>query len=154
MNKLKVLMTASASILLAGCTSDTTASHNVGYPEPPSWDFPYVTEAAYEISPRSLEGRPFNNDGLAYTHEELEALPVKSMAPEQLQNYADVVTHAFPDATYQSVPENCEDIPAESLNETSLANVAYISMQAVEKATRDSAKNCLVTLQKMYKKSR
>ncbi|GLQ71690.1 hypothetical protein [Vibrio penaeicida] len=151
-NKFKVLMAASASILLAGCTSDTTTSHNAGYPEPPSWDFPYVTEAAYEISPHNLEGRPFNSDGLAYTHEELEALPVKNMTSEQLQNYADVVTHAFPDATYQSVPESCEDISAESLNETSLANVAYISIQAVEKATRDSARSCLATLQKMYRK--
>lgn len=70
-------------------------------PEPSSWLFPDVIESARTISPRNVEGRIFNQFGLAYSLEELEALPVATMTPQELQKYADIVTHAYPDAVFR-----------------------------------------------------
>ena len=40
--------------------------------EPESWSFPAVIEHARKISPNNVEGKPFNEFGLAYSIDELE----------------------------------------------------------------------------------
>lgn len=125
-------------------------------PEPSSWLFPDVIESARAISPRNVEGRIFNQFGLAYSLEELEALPVATMTPQELQKYADVVTHAYPDAVFRqrlfaSPISSCKEIPIDKMNTTSIANAAYISLHAIVPATRERAANCLRELQELWR---
>ena len=70
-------------------------------PEPESWKFPDVVEYARKITPRNVEGKLFNTFGLVYSNDELKNLSLETMSPEELQKYADVVTHAYPDAVYR-----------------------------------------------------
>lgn len=128
----------------------------VGLPAPRSWQFPSVIEAARTISPRNLEGRAFDENGLAHPMEQLESLPVANMPPSELQKYADIVTHAFPDAAFLRTVslEGCRDIPAEELNTTALANAAYISLQARIPSNRAEAASCLKELQDVWRRRR
>jgi tetratricopeptide (TPR) repeat protein len=120
-------------------------------PEPSSWLFPDVIESARLISPRNVEGRIFNQFGLAYSLEELEALPVATMTPQELQKYADIVTHAYPDAVFRPIADSCKELPVEQMNTTAVANLAYVSLHAIVPATREKAANCLRELQGRWK---
>lgn len=102
----------------------------IAIPVPRSWQFPAVIEAARSFSPRNLEGRVFGQTGLAYSLEQLDSLPVANLSASELQKYADIVTHAFPDAAFlrQVSVQECSDISAEDLNTTALANMAYVSL--------------------------
>jgi tetratricopeptide (TPR) repeat protein len=126
----------------------------VGLPAPRSWQFPAVIESARTLSPRNLEGRVFNQSGLAYPMEQLDSLPVASMTPFELQKYADIVAHAFPDAAFlrQVSLEGCADVSANELNTTALANVAYISLQAKIPTNRAEAASCLKQLQDVWRR--
>jgi tetratricopeptide (TPR) repeat protein len=126
----------------------------VGLRAPISWQFPAVIETALNLSPRNLEGRAFNQSGLAYPLEQLDSLPVASMTPFELQKYADIVAHAFPDAAFlrQVSLKGCHDVSADELNTTALANVAYISLQAKIPANRTEAASCLKQLQDVWRR--
>lgn len=114
--------------------------------EPKSWSFPDVIESARKISPNNLEGKVFNQFGLAYSKEKLSKLDVSRMRPEQLQNYADIVTHAYPDAIGKTFP-NCSNLPVKRLNETTIAGIAFISINAKTENVRQYAKACLLIIQ-------
>lgn len=126
----------------------------VNLPSPRSWQFPEVIEYARAISPRNLEGRAFNESGLAYPVEQLESLPVASMSPYELQKYADIVTHAFPDAAFvRALPlQSCREFSGDTLNTTALANVAYVSLQARIPSNREEASRCLKELQDVWRR--
>ena len=121
-------------------------------PYPPSWDFPEVSIAAHEITPENMAGIAFKEDGLAYSVETLATLSVLTMSARELQKYADVVTHAFPDAVAMRGEslEDCRDFPAEALNETSFGNIAYISLNAIKEENRSWAAQCLYDLQATF----
>ena len=70
------------------------------------------------------------------------------MSAEELQKYADIVTHAFPDAVARDLPDSCNDITVEKLNETAVAGLAYISKNALNVDTRNRANDCLKYVQK------
>ena len=116
-------------------------------PMPESWAFPQVIESARSISPNNVEGKPFNQSGLVYTADELGKLPLSSMTDEELQKYADIVTHAYPDAVARGFPPSCDDLPVEKLNETAVAGLAYVSIHALNQNTRSNAAACLVVIQ-------
>lgn len=126
----------------------------VGLPAPRSWQFPAVIESARKLSPRNLEGRAFDQSGLAYPLELLDSLPVASLTASELQKYADIVTHAFPDAAFlrQFSVKGCGDFSADELNTTAFANVAYISLQAKIPANRAEAASCLKQLQDVWRR--
>jgi len=117
-------------------------------PMPESWKFPQVIESARAISPNNEEGKSFNRFGLVYTLDELAKLTLSSMSAEELQKYADIVTHAYPDAVARGFPPSCNDLPIEKLDETAVAGLAYISINALNEDTRNKASVCLVVIQK------
>ena len=129
------------------------AMAGVSLPAPRSWQFPEVIEAARAFSPRNLEGRPFDQRGLAYPLEQLDSLPVSSLTTAELQKYADIVTHAFPDAAFLRAisSQRCSDTSADELNPTALANVAYVSLQAKIPSNRAEAASCLKQLQDIWR---
>lgn len=137
------------SILFMLFCSNVQAEETVASPE--SWSFPQVIESARKISPTNVEGRPFNQFGLVYSPEELSKLDFSKMKAEKMQNYADIVTHAYPDAIAKQLPNSCEAIPIGQLNETSIAGIAYISIHASKAETRNKAKMCLSTIQRKLK---
>ncbi len=121
-------------------------------PEPATWAFPDVIEGARKIAPRNVEGRIFNKLGLAYSSNELKKLPIATMSSEDLQKYADIVTHAYPDAVFRQFPVSCKDIPIDQINETSIANIAYVALNAIDMSTRKRAETCLKEIQKRLTK--
>jgi len=154
------------AVLLAGCTgkgAQPSAGQNpqgdaanpgspLVIPEPPSWSFPEIVESARSISPHSVEGRPFNQNGLSYPVNEIMELPVASMSAEDLLKYADVVTHAYPDAVFRELGISCDDVPLGSLNGGSLANLAYVAKYAIDRDAREQASTCLAVLQERMRK--
>jgi hypothetical protein len=116
-----------------------TSPSQARIPEPISWAFPAVVESARAISPTNVEGRTFDEHGLAYSIAELEALPVATMNAHELQKYADIVTHAYPDAAFRRGAGSGKDLPLERLNNTGVANAAYVSLHAVDADTRQRA---------------
>jgi len=136
-------------ILLMLVCSNTQAEESIISPE--SWSFPQVIEFARKITPNNVEGRPFNQFGLVYSSEELSKLDFSKMNAEKLQNYADIVTHAYPDAVAKQLPSSCDSVPVEKLNETAIAGIAYISIHASKVETRNWAKSCLSTIQSKLK---
>lgn len=142
---------ASTSALPVSTTQSTAPSSRGAIPEPPSWSFPDIVESARAISPRNVEGRTFNQFGLAYPSEDLEAVPVATMSAHELQKYADIVTHAYPDAVFRQAPASCKEISVEGLNTTAVAAIAYVSLHAIEPATRGRATICLGEVQSKLK---
>ena len=116
--------------------------------EPASWSFPEVIQHARKIAPQNIEGKPFNNFGLVYTEKEASTLSLSTLPASELQKYADIVTHAYPDAVAKQLPNSCEVLPVEQLNETSLGGIAYVSINAKSEAARAKAKACFSVLQK------
>jgi len=116
-------------------------------PEPPTWSFPDVIEAARAIAPQNVDGRTFDQHGLAYSPETLDALPVATMSALELQKYADVVTHAYPDAVFRQVPASCQGPALDQANATAIAGIAYVSLHAIDPATRKRATTCLDEVQ-------
>jgi len=116
-------------------------------PEPATWEFPAVIESARTIAPRNVDGRTFDRFGLAYPIDTLDDLPVGTMTAEELQKYADIVTHAYPDAVFHRSPVPCSEFPVENMNTVSFANMAYVSLHAVDVTTRERARVCLEHLQ-------
>ncbi|WP_345552462.1 hypothetical protein [Microbulbifer aestuariivivens] len=142
--------------LLEGCADQQFVTNYMSsaeseIPEPESWSFPDIVESARKISPNNLEGRPFNKFGLAYPMGVLSNLDVSSMRAKELQNYADVVTHAYPDAVSRQLPRSCDEVPINQLNETSVAGIAFVSLNAINEETRKWAKECLIIIQKKWK---
>jgi hypothetical protein len=125
----------------------TLAISEVEILQPESWSFPEVVESARKICPKNLEGITFNEFGLAYTSEQVSKLDFSRMRPEKLQNYADIVTHAYPDAVGAQLSCNCSSIPIESLNETAIAGIAHVSINAKNEKVRTCAKACLIIIQ-------
>ena len=117
-------------------------------PMPTSWAFPQVVESAREISPNNVEGKPFNKFGLVYTPDELSKLTLSSMTAEELQKYADIVNHAYPDAVARGIPSSCDGLPINKMNETAVSGLAYVSLHALNERTREKASKCLVVVQK------
>ena len=120
-------------------------------PEPDSWSFPEVIESARAISPENIEGRPFDQFGMAYSSGVLKELPIASMTAQELQKYADIVTHAYPDAVFKSVPASSKEISLDKMNETTFANIAYISLHAINPDTRFKAAEFLREFQERWK---
>ncbi|GAA5219048.1 hypothetical protein ACFSJ3_16975 [Corallincola platygyrae] len=120
--------------------------------EPESWSFPDVIEHARKISPNNIEGKPFNQFGLAYSSEEVSSLTLSTLPAKELQKYADIVTHAYPDAVAKQLPTKCDNLPVEKLNETAVAGVAYVSINAADSNTRKRAAECLVIIQSNFAK--
>jgi hypothetical protein len=144
-------------LIHSGCASSTSASRAptsavatssapVEVPEPPSWMFPEVVTAARARCPKNIEGLRFDEHGLAYTTREIDELPVLSMTPEQLQRYADVVTYAYPDASFRRGTPDCDAVPLEYVQSSALANLAFMSLNAVLPETREQASRCLQRL--------
>ena len=57
------------------------------------------------------------------------------------------MTHAYPDAIASQLPSSCDTLALEDLNETAVAGVAYIALNATQAANRASAIECLSVLQ-------
>jgi hypothetical protein len=78
---------------------------------------------------------------------------VASLTASELQKYADIVTHAYPDAAFLRTVsvKGCSVISADELNPTALANVAYISLQAKIPTNRAEAASCLKQLQDVWR---
>jgi len=60
------------------CTLERLLGHQaamagVSLPAPRSWQFPEVIKAARPLSPRNIEGRPFDQRGLAYPYGKLDS---------------------------------------------------------------------------------
>jgi hypothetical protein len=140
----------SAAILFYICSSEEAFTADK-IPEPATWAFPDIIESARKRTPRNVEGRLFNQFGLVYSLEELEKLPIETMAPKDLQKYADIVTHAYPDAVFRQFPASCKEISLKQLNETTIAGIAYVSLNAIDPGTRERAANCLREIQKRLK---
>lgn len=121
--------------------------------EPETWSFPKIIESARKISPNNTEGKPFNQFGLVYSPEQLSVLKLSKLAAQDLQKYADIVTHAYPDAVAKQLPVHCKDIPINKLNETTVAGIAYVSINAVNSATRKWADKCLTVIQNNFAKA-
>lgn len=121
-------------------------------PEPAIWSFPEVVDLARKISPNNVEGKPFNKFGLVYSSEEVEKLKLSALPATELEKYADIVTHAYPDAVSKQLPSSCANIEVENLNQTAVAGIAYISINAIESRTRNWAKDCLSLIQLKLKK--
>jgi hypothetical protein len=119
--------------------------------EPESWSFPGVIEYARKISPNNVEGKQFNSFGLVYLSSD-DKLKISTMSAQELQKYADIVTHAYPDAVAKQLPSSCSKLHAEQLNITTVGGVAYISIHAVNLKTREWAKECMVEIQKIFAK--
>lgn len=147
MNKMRNM---AAFILLTSITYCALAEDLIM--EPDSWSFPEVIEYARKISPNNIEGKPFNSLGLVYSSQELATIQLSALSALELQKYADIVTHAYPDAVAKQLPEQCGTLPLEYFNETSVAGIAYISLHATNSSTRDKAAKCLVALQNNFAK--
>ncbi|WP_444911895.1 hypothetical protein [Microbulbifer sp. PAAF003] len=115
--------------------------------EPESWSFPEVIEHARKINTNNIEGKSFNQFGLVYTPEEVSTLKLSALAAKELQKYADIVTHAYPDAVAKHLPSQCSVLPLDKINETAVAGIAYVSINAIQANTRDKAAKCLAELQ-------
>lgn len=122
--------------------------------EPESWKFPQIIESARIISPTNIEGIPFNEGGIAYSLQVLKKLNISSMKARELQKYADIVTHAYPDALAKQFPKSCDKININKINETTFANLAFISLRGKKKESREKAQNCLFVLQKSLLRSK
>ncbi|TVV42556.1 hypothetical protein [Thalassolituus sp. C2-1] len=150
----RLLILATSVLLLSACsqietqTADTEAAAQVqSIPEPPTWRFPDIMEAARELVPLSIEGKPFNRHGFAYPIEELKQLDVKNMSAAELQNYADVTTHAYPDALGRQIADECDSTEADELSNRAIATVAYVSFNAIDAGIRSEAAACLARVQ-------
>ena len=139
---------AKVILLMLVCTN-TQAEESI--PSPESWSFPQVIESARKITPKNVEGRPFNQFGLVYSSADLSRLDFSKMTAEKLQIYADIVTHAYPDAVAQQLPSSCDSVEVKELNETAIAGIAYISIHASKIETRNRAKACLSIIQSKLK---
>ncbi|TLM64573.1 MAG: hypothetical protein FDZ69_11600 [Deltaproteobacteria bacterium] len=148
----KISVAVIFALLFVGYNSIPSSADSI--PEPTTWEFPGVIESARALSPRNIEGREFNRFGLAYSTRELDSLPVATMSAQDLQKYADIVTHAYPDAVFRQVGDSCKELPVESLNETTIAGIAYISFHAIEPITRQKAAKCLADIQHNLKQAR
>jgi hypothetical protein len=71
-----------------------------------------------------------------------------TMSAEELQKYADVVTHAYPDAVFRQIANDCANTDVERLNSTAVAGLAYVSLHALEPANRRGAAECLADIQR------
>lgn len=111
--------------------------------EPESWSYPAVIEHARKISPNNVEGKPFNEFGLVYPIDELESIRVSELDAQELQKYADIVTHAYPDAVAKQMPESLDRITLQKINNTAIAGLAYISIHAKGAEAREHAKRLL-----------
>jgi len=144
------------SFLLVSCSTtdlgvdDDKAVQNV--PEPSSWSFPGVIESARLLAPVNVEGKTFNRFGLVYSMEAYSSLDLASMPASDLQKYADIVTHAYPDAVSRKLPSDCSSIPLYKLNGASVAGLAYVSIHALQQATRQKAASCFDVIQKDLKR--
>ncbi|QFT53077.1 hypothetical protein [Microbulbifer sp. THAF38] len=118
--------------------------------EPESWSFPEVVEHARKINTNNIEGKPFNRFGLVYTSEEVSSLKLSALSAQDLQKYADIVTHAYPDAVAKHLPSQCGALPLDKINETAVAGIAYVSINAIQKNTRNKAIKCLAELQSRF----
>ena len=116
-------------------------------PEPPTWAFPEIMEAALEVVSVSIEGRPFNRYGLPYSLEELDQLDVRKMEAQELQNYADAITHAYPDALGRQIAAECGDSDLGELSNRAVVGVAYVSLNAIDPEIREHAAACLAAIQ-------
>src|SRR5512133_2171277 len=117
-------------------------------PEPSSWSFPDVVESARKLAPRNVEGKEFDQFGVAYSLAELDSVPMATMPAGELQKYADIVTHAYPDAVFRQIAMDCKSTPVEGLNSTAVAGVAYVSLHAQDPETRRAADQCLSEIQR------
>jgi hypothetical protein len=120
--------------------------------EPKSWSFPEVIEHARKLSPNNTEGKSFNQFGLVYSSQEVASLKLSVLSAKELQKYADIVTHAYPDAVAKQFPEKCDTLSVEKLNETAVAGIAYISINATNSNTKKWAAKCLAAIQSNYAK--
>ena len=109
------------------------------YPRPTTFAMPFVIQEARAIHATTPAGRPFNRVGLAYPLRTLGELDVRSMSTEQLVEYADAVTMAFPDAV---IEEMAAPVVLNSMA-TSWANMAYIASHATVPKHRDIATETL-----------
>ena len=114
----KINLLLMLSILFIGTYSNANTTEKVSQsiPEPESWAFPAVIESAKKLARQNIEGKLCNRFGLAYPLAEYKTLNLASLSVDELQNYADVVTHAYPDAISMRSPEDCSDIPLNKVN--------------------------------------
>ena len=136
--------------VVTGTRAPTSSSQRL-ITEPASWSFPDVIESARLIAPRNVEGRPFDRRGLVYAPEELDALPVATMSAQELQKYADIVTHAYPDAVFRQIPASCKEPSLDQINASAVAGIAYVSLHAIDPAARERAARCLAEVQERRK---
>ena len=150
---LKKLSIAIISTLITFNAYAEGSDNHQKIPEPASWSFPDIIQSARAISPHNSEGRKFNEYGLAYSRNELQSLTVLTMSVQDLQKYADIVTHAYPDAIFRMAPVSCKNMPMKNMNETSLANMAYVSLHAIVSSTRERAATCLSEVQNLMRQN-
>ena len=145
---IKPLLIISLLILSACYSTNTIEQASVNIPEPESWEFPGVIESAKQVAPKNIEGRAFDRFGLAYPLAEYKSLDLVSLSVGELQKYADVVTHAYPDAVSMRTPTDCSGIPLNKVNAATVGGMAYISNHAIRNSSREKALKCLLVIQK------
>lgn len=149
----RILLFASSLLLLACAGSGVPVSAQDSapaapkIPEPDTWKFPDIMEDARKVSSLSIEGKPFNRYGLPYSLEELKQLDVRNMEAAELQKYADVITHAYPDALGRQIARECGDTDIDELSNQSIVGVAYVSLNAIDAGIREQATACLSRIQ-------
>ena len=146
----------SKNVLAGGSLSihqDTTHAAKEGILEPECWNSPDVIESARKVSPKNIEGKTFDAYGCAYSSEELAALKVYDLPIDELQKYADIVVHAYPDAVGRQLPNKYEDLPISQMNKTCIANVAYVSIHATNPDIRKHAAECFAFIHNSLQES-
>lgn len=105
-------------------------------------DFETFLPQALAQCPKNPAGIAYSNTGIAYSQKHLEMrfrmLRKASMSTEQLANYVDAITMAFPDLVVDntSLPE-IPDATVRAVNMTCIGNVAYIALHATQQKHRD-----------------
>jgi hypothetical protein len=97
------------------------------FPLPSTWEFPDIVQEAILICPTTRLGRRFNSIGIAYPIATLEKIDVTAYTAQALSQYADAVTHAFPDASMLASGTE-RYLPQQT---TAWANCAYAALYSL-----------------------
>lgn len=113
--------------------------------KPSTWEFPYILDEAFSIVDRwNIADRFDRKSGMSIACKTANNPDLKKMPWNELQYFADVITHAFPDAVLLSMIKTWGENPyLTNLNITAVGNLAFISNNARSPYNRNSAKRFL-----------
>lgn len=113
--------------------------------KPSTWEFPHIINEAFQLVDHWGIGDRFDRkSGMSNACKTANNPDFKKMPWNELQYFADVITHAFPDAVLLSMIEAWGENPhMTNLNKTAVGNLAFISNNARVPDNRKSAKRFL-----------